>query len=88
MSHLSERGGWGGPLEGPARSVAAAAPAPAPQYILFLQLILPPGSAAERQKRLRCSGAPLNELLKRARMFHDAGAVRFGRSNVLRAERL
>ena len=88
MSHLSERGGGGGPLEGPTTSVAAAPPAPAPQYILFLQLILPPGSAAERQKRLRCSGAPLNELLKATLTFYDAGAVRFGRSNVLRAERL
>ena len=49
---------------------------PSPQHFFLPSPCLPRRRAAERQKRSRCSGAPLNELLKRARMFSDAGAVR------------
>ena len=42
LSPASERGGWGGPLEGATTSVASAAPAPSPQYILFLWFVVSP----------------------------------------------
>ena len=71
-----ERGGWGGPLVGSTTAVAAAAPTPSQQQLFLPQPFLPPGSAAERQKRLCYSGAPLNEVLKAPPMFSDAGAVR------------
>ena len=83
LSHASERGGWGGPLEGPTTSVASAAPSARRQQLFLPLPFLSPGSAAERQQRLRCSGAQLNELLKASHMFYDAGAVRFRSCNFM-----